>query len=130
VGLVAVSGPSGVPILNFLNDHVQPGDEILSYPCAAVYYFLSATTNPAPYSGLYYNQATPAQFQEVIAILDQRQVRYVVWDTTLIPRFARDGLMPGTLPSSPDQYIMEPYLQSHYTIVKDEKGVLVMERKH
>jgi len=130
VGSVAVSGPGGVPVLNFLNEHVKPGEEILSYPFAPVYYFLSSTTNPTPYCGLYYNQASPEQFREVIGILERRQVKYVVWDTALLTRFANDGLMPGSLPSSPDQYIMEPYLQSHYTTVKDENGVLIMERKH
>ncbi len=46
-----------------------------------MYYFLSGTTNPTRYSLLIYNYNTPAQFHEVIRVLDQHKVRYVVWNT-------------------------------------------------
>jgi hypothetical protein len=130
VGSVAAFGPGSGPVLNFLNKDVGQGEDILVYPCSPAFYFLSSATNPTPYSCLYYNQSTPSQFQAVEGVLEQRRVRYVIWDTTWLPKLAKGGLMPGSQPSSPDQLILEPYLQSHYTTVKDEDGVLVMERKH
>jgi hypothetical protein len=113
--------------LKFLNEHVAPGDEILIYPYCPTLYFLSSTTNPTRYSLLVNNYNTPAQFLEVAAILDRRRVRYVIWDTTLESKAKIN--FPGSQPTNPRDLIIEPYLESHYTVVKDDQGILVMERK-
>jgi hypothetical protein len=129
VGSAAVFGEGSVPVLNFLNSHLRPAEDSFVYPCSPVYYFLSGATNPTPFSCLFYGQNTPAQFHTVIDTLEQHQVRYVVWDTLLLPSLASEGAMQGSTPTSPDQLILESYLQSHYTVVDDAKGILVMERK-
>ena len=46
-----------------------------------MYYFLSATTNPTRYGALIYDFNTPSQFEEVVTVLEQRRVKYVVWNT-------------------------------------------------
>jgi hypothetical protein len=125
-GTVAVLGSDQV--LMFLNEHVSPGEEILVYPYAPTYYFLSATTNPTRYSFLMYNYNTPSQFREVIDILDQRRVRYVIWDTNFGPKVAGE-IFPGSWPRSPSDLILEPYLESHYRLVEDDSGIHIMERK-
>ena len=38
------------PVLQFLSEHVKPGQPIFVYPYAPVYYFLSAARNPTRYS--------------------------------------------------------------------------------
>jgi hypothetical protein len=128
VGRVAVLGPDSAQVLSFLNEHVPPGADILIYPYCPTYYFLSATTNPTRYSIMMYNYNTSSQFQEVVRTLDQRQVRYVVWDTNFESKIGRE-VFPGSQPRSPDDLIIEPYLESHYKLVEDDHGIWIMERK-
>jgi len=125
VGSVAVFRDS--PALSFLNTRVAAGDEIYVYPYAPTYYFLSATTNPTPYSLLLYNYNSPTEFQEVIGILDRRRVKYVIWDTPILAYTAIS--FPGAQPKSAKDLIMEPYLESHYRMVSEDRGIRVMERK-
>ena len=66
------------PVLTFLDQHITRGEEIFTYPYCPMYYFLSAATNPTRYSILLYNYNTPSQFREVIRVLEERRVKYVV----------------------------------------------------
>jgi hypothetical protein len=127
VGNVVMAGAGPDQVLRFLNEHTSPGEEILSYPYCPTYYFLSSTTNPTRYSILMYNYNTPSQFQEVVDILDQRRVRYIIWEASFAAN-AADGF-PGSQPRSPNDLIMEPYLESHYKLVEDDHGIRIMERK-
>jgi hypothetical protein len=116
-----------VPVLTFLEKHVAPGEEIFAYPYCPKYYFLSSTTNPTPFSIMVYNYNTPSQFQEVIRILDQRKVRYVLWDKNL------DQVTAEAFPASTELplggLIIEPYLESHYKLLQVVDGFRIMERK-
>jgi hypothetical protein len=127
VGNVAAAGVGFDQTLKFLNAHVSPGEEILVYPYCPTYYFLSATTNPTPYSFLIYSYNTPAQFQEVISILERKKIRYIVWESTFLAN--ADDNFPGMMPKSSKDLIMEPYLESHYNLVEDDHGIRIMERK-
>jgi Dolichyl-phosphate-mannose-protein mannosyltransferase len=117
-----------IPVLALLDAKVAPGDEIFAYPYCPMYYFLSATTNPTLYGALVYNFNTPTQFEEVIRVLDQRRVRYVLWDTDFEMRVAAAKL-PASVRMLPGEFIIEPYLESHYRLVKEEDGVRLLERK-
>jgi hypothetical protein len=93
-----------------------------------MYYFLSATTNPTRYSLLIYNYNTPSQFREVIQALEERRVKYVVWDkrfqsNAIAGIFSRSAFTPA------NSLIIEPYLESHYKLLRDEGGVRIMERR-
>ena len=115
------------PDLAFLEKLVAPGEEIFAYPYCPRYYFFASTTNPTPYSIMAYNYNTPSQFQEVVRILEQRKVRYVVWDANFA-RLAAD-IFPGSQHPPPGGYIIEPYLESHYKVVQVVDGTRIMERK-
>lgn len=115
------------PALTFLDEHVAPGGEIFAYPYCPMYYLLSATTNPTRYSILLYGYNTPSQFQEVIRVLDQRRVRYALWDINFQGKVAT--IFPASQHMRPDELIIEPYLESHYKLVKVVDGVRIMERK-
>jgi 4-amino-4-deoxy-L-arabinose transferase-like glycosyltransferase len=126
VGSVAIFKSD--PVLTFLDQHVAPGEEIFAYPYCPMYYFLSATTNPTRYSLLIYNYNTPSQFREVLQVLEERRVKYVVWDKTFQSNaiagiFSRSAFTPA------NSLIIEPYLESHYKLLRDEGGVRVMERR-
>ena len=116
VGTVAVY--SDASVLTFLDKKVAPGTEIFAYPYCPMYYFLTATNNPTRYSVLVYRYNTSSQYQEVVQTLDQRKVKYAVWDTNYI-----------TKPAPTQSFIIEPYLDSHYKIIWAKEGIRIMERK-
>ncbi len=113
--------------LAFLDSHAAAGSEIFAYPTCPMYYFLSATTNPTRYSLLLYNYNTPSQFHDAIQVLDRHKVKYVIWDTTVetkaAPYFSAAMYRPA------GGLLMEPYLESHYRVVKEVDGLRIMERK-
>jgi hypothetical protein len=76
-----------------------------------------------------YGYNTRSQFEEVIQVLEQRQVRYVLWDTFLEERDLR-LFFPSMKQARPDERLIEPYLKVHYKTVWTENGVLIMERKN
>ncbi|HTU51121.1 MAG TPA: glycosyltransferase family 39 protein [Acidobacteriaceae bacterium] len=125
VGTVATFKPD--PVVGFLDSNVPAGTEIFTYPYCPMYYFLSATANPSRYSLLMYNYNTTSQFQDAIQTLEQRKVRYVVWDTAFqkdaVDLFTAKGFEP------PEGLLMEPYLESHYRVLKRLGGMAIMERK-
>lgn len=116
------------PVLGFLNHHVPPGSEMLAYPYCSQYYFLSDTINPTRYNGFLYGVTPPSVYQEVIRNLDQRKVQYVLWDTNFEKKGA-SKFFPELPHMPPQGFILEPYLESHYTILWEKAGIRVMERK-
>ena len=128
VGPVAILGQDALPVLRFLESHAQPGEDVLIYPYSPVYYFLSSTTNPTPYSFLLTNYNTPSQFQEVVQALELRKVRYVIWDTDQLAKLASSFRL-NPQHDHQDQLIVENYLTSHYTTVQNEHGILALGAK-
>jgi hypothetical protein len=124
MGRVHVTAYDPVPAA--IEEHVPPGGDIFIYPYPPIYYFLSATTNPTRYSLLVYNYNSTSQFDEVIRSLEQRKVKYVLWDKKL-----EEKLLPNLLPSKqPKQLVIEPYLESNYTSIWAQDDILLMERKN
>jgi hypothetical protein len=115
-----------IPLLTFLREHTSPGEEIFAYPYCPRYYFLGGAANPTPYSILLYNYNTPDQFREAVQILEQRKVRYVVWDLDL--ERAKADVFPASVRLPAGGLIIEPYLESHYRAVQDVDGFRIMER--
>lgn len=123
-GQVSLSNPD--PVLTAIDEHVPPGGDLFIYPYSPMYYFLSNTHNPTRYSFLVYNYDTTEQFEEVIRALDQRRVKYVLWD-----KHVQDNLIGVLFPKAhPRQLIIEPYLESHYKPIWVHDGVSLMERKN
>ncbi|HEY4384804.1 MAG TPA: glycosyltransferase family 39 protein, partial [Ktedonobacteraceae bacterium] len=125
VGTVAVFKDD--PVLTFLDEHVAPGEEIFAYPYCPMYYFLSSTVNPTHYSILVYQYNISSQFEEVVRTLEQHRVKYVIWDTGF-EASAACIFFPAAKRTNPKSYIVEPYLESHYKVVKSVGGIHVMER--
>jgi hypothetical protein len=115
------------PVLTLLQSKTAPGEEIFAYPYCAMYYFLSATVNPTRYALIMYDYNTPAQFQEVVTVLDQRRVKYIVWNKG----FEKNAkpFFPGMRKLRDDERIIEPYLESHYKVVWADTETQLMERK-
>ena len=115
------------PVLTFLDEHVAPGEEIFAYPYCPMYYFLSSTVNPTRYSILVYHYNISSQFEEVVRTLEQHRVKYVVWDTGFEAR-AANIFFPSVKEMRPHEHIIEPYLESHYRVVKTVRSLQIMER--
>jgi hypothetical protein len=125
VGKVAMFGKD--PVLNALENNVSPGDELFIYPYCPTYYFLLSAMNPTHYSFLH-NGSTTAEFQSVIHELDEHKVRIVTWDTNFESRvvpanFPRAARMP------PGRFLIENYLNSHYTLLAEVDGFRILERR-
>jgi hypothetical protein len=116
------------PALSVLQSKAAPGEEIFAYPYCAMDYFLSATQNPTRYAAIMYDFNTPAQFEEVVKVLDQRRVKYVVWNNGFLDKDAKT-LFPGMTKLGDDKPIIEPYLESHYKVVWADTETRLMERK-
>ena len=127
VGSVAVF--KNLSALKALDEKVRPGEEVFAYPYCPMYYFLSATTNPTRFGGLLYNFNTPEQFDEVVRVLEQRRVRYVVWDTHFQAKEV-PALFSASALVSPGALIVEPYLESHYRVVWADGDTRLMERQN
>ena len=100
VGSVAVF--RNISGLTSLDEKVRPGEEVFVYPYCPMYYFLSATNNPTRYGMLMYNYDTPSHFEEVVRVLEQRRVRYVLWDTHFQAKEV-PALFPASLRIRPDE---------------------------
>lgn len=124
----SVAAFKSIPGLSAIEARVQPGEEIFVYPYSPMHYFLSATDNPTRYGGLLYNFNTPSQFNEVVEVLERRQVRYVLWDTHFQTKEAAD-LFPASADVAPGALIIEPYLESHYKVVWADANARLLERQ-
>jgi hypothetical protein len=125
-GAVYLFGPD--PVMEFLNTHVQPGEEIFAYPYSPVYYFLSGTRNPTRYSILMYGINTDSQFRDAVKSLENKKVRYIIWDREFNDMGARIGWPMYSVPPK-ERQIMEPYLAAHYKLLKRVKQYDIVERK-
>ena len=112
--------------LEFVIRNVKPGEEIFSYPYAPSFYFLADAVNPTQFSIMTYNFNTTDQFQEVIRTLDRDKVKFVVWDVAF-EQMEQMVFLSGFPPA--DQQIIEPYLESHYDVIKVADGKRIMQRK-
>jgi hypothetical protein len=115
------------PVVTLLQSRTKPGEEIFAYPYCAMYYFLSATVNPTRYAAIMYDFNTGSQFEEVVTVLEQRRVKYVVWNNGFMDKYA-NTLFPGMRKLRDDELIIEPYLQSHYKVIWADTETQLMER--
>jgi hypothetical protein len=111
------------PVLDFLDTHVKSGENIFVYPYRPFYYFLSGAENPTRFSILLYHLHTDAQFHEAVRSLQEKEVKYVIWERKpLIFEF-----LPAHVAPPADRLIMEPYLASRYRVLKSIDGIDILE---
>jgi hypothetical protein len=124
-------GPIGVlrpePLLEFVDAHSKSGEEVFFYPYCPDYYFLTATKNPTRFSILVYDYNTAAEFQDVVHTLEQRRVKWVIWDGSLDDHTFKT-VFPGVSPLPAKAQIIEPYLQSRYKQIASMEGFRILLR--
>jgi hypothetical protein len=124
-GTIRVLRPE--PVLQFVGAHIQPGEETFFYPYCPGYYFLTATKNPTRLSILVYNYNTTSEFQEVVDTLEQRRVKWVIWDGSFDDHTFKT-VFPSMPPMPAKAQIIEPYLQSRYKQIASVGGFRILLR--
>ena len=118
----------GDEALTFLHQKVKEGEYVFIYPYHPMYYFLANVKNPTKYNNLIYNYHTNFQFKEAINALEEKNVKYILWDTVAEGR----NLMlwfPHYKHPEEDALIMEPYITKRYKLIDMRNGFRIMERK-
>jgi 4-amino-4-deoxy-L-arabinose transferase-like glycosyltransferase len=116
------------PALKFLIEHTKPGDYAFIYPYYPMYYFLADVKNPTRYSILVYHINTNTQFNEVIKNLEQKSVKYVLWDT-MVAGSNLKILFPQYKQPSNDNLHLERYLEDHYEAIGIQNGFKILRRR-
>jgi 4-amino-4-deoxy-L-arabinose transferase-like glycosyltransferase len=116
------------PALKFLIEHTKPGDYAFIYPYYPMYYFLADVKNPTRYSILLYHINTEAQFDEAIRALEQKQVKYVLWDT-LVAGSNLKIWFPQYKQPPKDILHLEQYLEDHYEAIGTQNGFKILRRR-
>jgi hypothetical protein len=114
--------------LKFLNENTKPGDYVFVYPYYPMYYFLADVRNPTRYSILMYNINTELQFAEVIDDLEEKEVKYVLWDTMINGQKLAKWFPEYKHPVRENQ-VIENYLEKNYWILTIKNGFRIMQRK-
>jgi hypothetical protein len=117
-----------LPVVAFLQAHTKPGEDVFIYPYQPVYYFLEDLRNPTRYSCLLYHYSPDAQFKEAITDLEQKRVKYVLFDRQLSGQNLVK-VFPAYRHPAADQLILEPYLAAHYREVETAGRFQILERR-
>jgi hypothetical protein len=78
-------------VAHYLRQQTAPGEPIFVYPTLPMFYFLADRPNPTRFGHVYPAAATLDEQLEMIAALEARQVRFVVWDQYGVDEWGRDG---------------------------------------
>jgi hypothetical protein len=111
-----------------LSDRVTPGEYVFVYPYYPTYYFLANVRNPTRYGELIYGPGSRPYFEDAIAAIEARQVRYVLWDT-LVDADTMTEWFPANQPPSASERLMEKYFEEHYQQIDVLNGFRILRRK-
>jgi hypothetical protein len=113
--------------LAFLHQEIKAGEYVFVYPYDPMYYFLAEVKNPTRYNNLIYRYHTELQFEEAIESLENKNVRYILWDTVK----EGDNLVrwfPGYKHPNEESLIMERYITGKYNPIGIKNGFRIMKR--
>jgi hypothetical protein len=116
------------PALKFLIEHTKPGDYTFIYPYNPMYYFLADVKNPTRFSILVYNINTNKQFNEAIKNIEQKQVKYVLWDP-LMSGSNLKTFFPQYEQPPKDILNLEHYLEDHYEVIGTQQPFKILQRR-
>jgi 4-amino-4-deoxy-L-arabinose transferase-like glycosyltransferase len=114
--------------LVFLNTAVPSREWVFVYPYYPMYYYLADLRNPTRFSILMYHYNTGEQFEEVIRDLEEKRVKFVLWDTVVSGANLRTWF-PGYIQPPPDQLKLERYLNASYELASIKNGFRILKRK-
>jgi len=116
------------PLRFLLSDAVAAGDYVFVYPYYSTYYFLADIRNPTRFGQMMYGPGSEVYFNEAIASLEAKRVRYVLWDSRLTGNAMKTWFPTYQGPPNGDGP-MERYLREHYRQVDTLNGFWLLERR-
>ena len=111
-----------------LSDEVNRGDYVFVYPYYSTYYFLADVRNPTRFGEMMYGPGSKPYFDEAIAAIDARQVKFILWDTLVDGENLKEWF-PAYQPPPANERWMELYFQAHYEQLGVLSGFRVLRRR-
>jgi hypothetical protein len=111
-----------------LSDEVQQEKYVFVYPYYPAYYFLSHLKNPTRFGVLLYDPGCKPSFEEAIADLEAKRVKYILWDT-LVEGENLKTWFPAYKHPPASELIMEQYFGAKYDQVGVLNGFRILRRK-
>jgi hypothetical protein len=103
-------------VVEYIQAHVAPGQELLVYPYLPLYNYLTATRSPLPYDYFQVGMNTPPQAQEIIASLQSHQVRAVLFEPWFSNKFSNSW--PATPLSAIANEPIADYIVHNYRVCR------------
>lgn len=103
-------------VIEYVQAHVAPGQEMLVYPYLPLYNYLTATRSPSSYDYYQAGMHTPKQAEEIIAALRTHQARAVLFEPWFSNKFSSSW--PGTPLSTVARDPIADYIVRNYHVCR------------
>jgi hypothetical protein len=103
-------------VIEYVQAHVLPDQEILVYPYLPLYNYLTSTRSPSPYDYFQVGMNTPQQAQKIIASLQSHEVRAVLFEPSFSNKFSNSW--PGTPLSAIAREPIADYIVHNYRLCR------------
>ena len=113
-----VTTPEKDTVVDYVQTHVGANGAILVYPYLPLYYYLTQTFSPSRYEYFQPGMNTNDQAQEIIAALENRRVRYVLFESSFAEK------IPNAWPGTPIRDIVHDPLADY--ILKNYRSCAVL----
>jgi hypothetical protein len=111
-----------------LSGEVTRGEYLLVYPYYPAYYFLADIRNPTRFGEMMYGPGSRPYFDEAIAAIEAKKVKYVLWDTLVAGENLREWFPAYQVPPKNEQW-MELYFEEHYEQISELNGFRLLKRR-
>jgi 4-amino-4-deoxy-L-arabinose transferase-like glycosyltransferase len=85
-GVVAL--PAKDTVIEYVQEHVTPGESILVYPYLPLYYYLTETSSPTRFEYFQPGMNTASQAAEIVQQLASRRVRVVLFESSFADKIS------------------------------------------
>lgn len=109
-------------VIDYVQAHVRPGDELLVYPYLPLYNYLTDTRSPARLDFFQSGMNTPEQANEIIHSLQSHKVRAVLFDPGFAETFAVSW--PNTPLGAVVTDPVSDYIAYHYRVCQPLSAAL------
>jgi len=111
-----------------LSGEVARGDYVFVYPYYSMYYFLADVRNPTRFGEMMYGPGAKPYFDQAIAAIEAKKVKYILWDTVLEGENLKEWFPAYHHPPEHEQW-MELYFKAHYEQQAVLNGFRVLRRR-
>jgi 4-amino-4-deoxy-L-arabinose transferase-like glycosyltransferase len=103
-------------VIEYVQAHVAPEEEVLVYPYLPLYYYLTGTRSPSRYDYFQPGMNTPEQAQEILASLQSQNVKAVLFEPAFAEKIANSW--PGTPLRAIAEDSLAEYIAHNYRVCR------------